>query len=252
MKTKTKLIPPIILSLLVVACAATAAEKDKPLTNADVIKLLAAKIPESVILAKIQTSKVKFDTSTDEIIELNKKGVSEKVLAAMLNPQGNSAEDRKGPDPKSTGSTETSPVPPVAPSGEKPDTLSYGTATGLVKKGVTTQVDILERFGGPNVMTADKDGTEIWMYDKTASTVSSTAKQTSAESRKSEAEAMAWYLGIPLIGGIAGAKAKGKEDTRTETESAGTVTRSVKTITFIIKFNADKTVKDIAVRQATY
>jgi len=237
--------------LLLAWSAAIAEEKGKPLTNADVIKMLAAKIPESVIVSKIQAGEVNFDTSTDAIIELNKKGVGEKVLNAMLKPKDGLAEGAKSPDLNPAGAVKPPGAPALAP-GDKPSTLSYGTATGLVKKGVTTQLEILELFGGADTMTTDKDGTEVWMYDKKTSTVSSTAKQNSAETRKSEAEVMAFAFGIPLVGGFASAKAKGKEDTKTETESAGTVTHSVKTITFIIKFNANKTVKDCAIRQASY
>ena len=77
----------LLIGWLLVApsTAAAAEEKDRPLTNADVIKMLENKIPESVILAQIQPSPVSFDTSTDAIIELSKNGVSERLLAAMLN-----------------------------------------------------------------------------------------------------------------------------------------------------------------------
>lgn len=70
----------------------------RPLTNEDVLKMLEAKLPESVILTKIRTSKVKFDTSTDAIIELNKKGVSEKVLTAIINPTASPNADAKPSD----------------------------------------------------------------------------------------------------------------------------------------------------------
>jgi len=246
---KTILTGLVVVCLLTVLCAA-ADEKAKPLTNEDVLKMLEAKLPESVILTKIRTSKVKFDSSTDAIIALHKKGVSEKVLNAIISPTDGGADAKPAERQPAEGSNSV--TPPIAPPGERPDTLSYGTATGLVKKGLTTQAEILNLFGGPNVTTTDRDGTEIWMYDKTTSTTTTSGKQTTAATRKSEAEVMAGYLGIPLFAGIAGAKAKGKEDTKTESESAGTVTHSVKTITFIIKFNADKTVKDYAVRQATF
>jgi hypothetical protein len=65
----------------------------KPLTNADVIKMLEAKLPESVIITQIQSSQTRFDTSTDAIIELHKHGVSEAVLNAMLKPPGATAPD---------------------------------------------------------------------------------------------------------------------------------------------------------------
>jgi len=234
-------------------------EKDKPLTNADVLKMIESRIPESVILAKIEASDVKFDTSMDAIIELNKKGVSEKVLNAMLKPKANSPATLRSPPPDRAG-TVTPPglpaQPPAVRSTDSPDTLSYGTATGLVKKGVTTQRELLELFGGPSVLTTDKDGTEVWMYDKTTSTVTGSAAHSgsSEQSMQSEASVMGAFFGIPLvgIGGGAMGSSKGQSAQSSHGTSTGTVTRSAKTITFIIKFNTNKTVKDYAVRQATY
>ncbi|HYD84514.1 MAG TPA: hypothetical protein VEA63_10685, partial [Opitutus sp.] len=57
---------------------------------------------------------------------------------------------------------------PVQSTAAAPGALSYGMVTGRVVKGVTTQFDVLELFGGPSTMTTDKDGSEVWMYDKTA------------------------------------------------------------------------------------
>ena len=38
--------------------------------------------------------------------------------------------------------------------------LSYGTVTAQVQKGKTTQIDLLQAFGGPNISTTDRDGVE--------------------------------------------------------------------------------------------
>lgn len=150
--------------------------------------------------------------------------------------------------------------PPPPPAGDQPSTLSYGMVTGRVKKGVTTQQEIIELFGGPSMMTTDKDGTEVWMYDKTASTVTGSYAQSGSQASRSEASieanTMAAFFGIPLVAGVG--RTTGSANTSATAQSAqvgqgtGTVTRSVKTITFIIKFNADKTVKDYAVRHANY
>lgn len=124
--------------------------------------------------------------------------------------------------------------------------------TGRVKKGETTQQEILELFGGPSTMTTDKDGTEVWMYDKTASTVSGTHAQSSSQADKSEASVMAAFLGIPLFAGVGAARASTQSQSAQVSQGQTNVTRSVKTITFIIKWNEDKTVKDYAVRQSSY
>lgn len=142
--------------------------------------------------------------------------------------------------------------PPPAAAGDQPSTLSYGMVTGRVKKGVTTQQEIIDLFGGPSTMTTDKDGTEVWMYDKTTSTVSGNYAQSGAQADKSEASVMASFLGIPLVTGASSTNATAQSQSAQSSQGTSTITRSIKTITFIIKFNEDKTVKDYAVRQASY
>ncbi len=209
--------------------AVAADAEPKPLTNADVIKMLDNKVPESIILSKIQASETKFDNSTDAIIELTKKGVSEKIQNAMVNPKGSSEEGAKSGAVKPPDAPAP---PPAATPGEKKDPLSYGTATGLVKKGVTTQLEIMNLFGGADVMTTDKDGTEVWMYDKKTSTVSSSSASSRSEEVKSEASQMAAYLGIPFVAGVGGAKEKGKTETTGTSQNQGEYKSSSKTITF--------------------
>ena len=101
-------------------------------------------------------------------------------------------------------------------------------------------------------MTTDKDGTEVLMYDKTASTTSNNYSHSGSQASRSEASAMAGFFGIPLVAGVGGAKGSANDQSAQISQGAGTVTHSVKTITFIIKFNPDKTVKDYSVRQASY
>lgn len=156
------------------------------------------------------------------------------------------------PSPQATVQAPALPPPPAVSSGGSPSALSYGMATGRVKKGVTTQDDLLQLFGGPSVMTTDKDGTEVWMYDKTTSTVSGSTSQSGSQAEHSDASVMAGFLGIPFLAGVGGAKSTENGQSAQVSQGAENITRSVKTITFIIKFNADKTVMDYAVRQASY
>lgn len=121
-----------------------------------------------------------------------------------------------------------------------------------MKKGVTTQLEVMDKFGGPDVMTTDKDGIEVWVYDKTTSTVTSSSAQSGSQASHSEASAMAGYLGVPFIAGVAGAKSTADGQSAKVSQGTGKVERTAKTITFIIKFNPDKTVKDYAVRQSKY
>lgn len=57
------------------------------MTNADVVKLLEAQMPESVILQSIASSTTKFDTSANALIALKNKGASPAVLNAVISPK---------------------------------------------------------------------------------------------------------------------------------------------------------------------
>jgi hypothetical protein len=54
------------------------------LQNQDVIKLVKAGFDDAVIIAKINSSKCQFDTSTDALIQLKQSGVSAAVLKAIV------------------------------------------------------------------------------------------------------------------------------------------------------------------------
>ena len=61
------------------------------LTNADIADMVKATVPESLILSQMKNSKTEFDLSSDGVIELVKRGVSEKLIEAMRNPKKISA-----------------------------------------------------------------------------------------------------------------------------------------------------------------
>jgi hypothetical protein len=60
---------------------------DAPLTNADIVKMVKAGVPESVILRKVQMSGSNFSTSPDALIELRRQHVPDDVMAAMLDSE---------------------------------------------------------------------------------------------------------------------------------------------------------------------
>lgn len=55
----------------------------QPLTNADIIKMAKAKLPDAVIIAEIKKSKCECLTTPDALINLKEAGVSDAVLEAM-------------------------------------------------------------------------------------------------------------------------------------------------------------------------
>jgi hypothetical protein len=54
------------------------------MTNSSVVSLVSAKVPASLIVAKIKSSVCRFDTSADGIIALKKADVPDDVVIAMM------------------------------------------------------------------------------------------------------------------------------------------------------------------------
>ena len=83
------------------------------LTNNDILKLVAVKLPDSIIISKIQSSPCAFDTSTDEIVRLKQAGVSDAILQAMVNAGSQPMEaPTVAPEPEAPApSAEPAPVP---------------------------------------------------------------------------------------------------------------------------------------------
>ena len=132
---------------------------------------------------------------------------------------------------------------PTAGAVERPSNLSYGTVTATVKKNETTQADLIELFGGPNISTTDKDGTETWVYERTASTTD-TAGTADQKQFAAFFGAGGTIGNAALGGGASGGAAKQNDARRTVT--------TVRTLTVVVKFNPDKKVKDYSARATTF
>jgi hypothetical protein len=137
----------------------------------------------------------------------------------------------------SSVSPSVQPSAPVAV--ETPSPLSYGAITATVKKGVTTQAELVTMFGGPNIATLDSDGTESWVYERTISETSTTTQDTAS----SQARSLDVFFGLGL---------SGKDTAATQSSGRTTVAHSIKSLTVIIKFNQDKTVKDFSARSSYF
>ena len=66
---------------------ALAQPKPKKLSQADVIKMSKAGIPDNVIISKINNSGTVFDLEVAEMVALKKAGVSDKIIEAMVNTE---------------------------------------------------------------------------------------------------------------------------------------------------------------------
>lgn len=93
--------------------------------------------------------------------------------------------------------------------------FTHGNVQLNLKTNQTTQAEILEKFGPPNIATIDSSGNEVWTYQKQATVAKSTEQ--------------GGYFTIILLGGSMG--------------SSG-FEQSQRTMTLIIKFDANKKVSD--------
>jgi hypothetical protein len=116
------------------------------------------------------------------------------------------------------------------------DPLSYGAVTSTVKKGETTQEEIVRLFGPPNITTVNASGEEVWVYDR----ISNTSQQNdSSEARFND------FFGLKATGD--------KEATaNANATSAQTSTLSTRTLTVIVNFDSTKKVKDYSARATQF
>lgn len=120
-----------------------------------------------------------------------------------------------------------------------PSALSYGTVTSQVQKGKTTQADLLGLFGGPNISTTDAQGLETWVYERSVT-------QTDIDTR-SQAMAGAVNLGLFFNSANLAAGASGNRSS-----SSTSMATSFRSLTVIVKFDANKTVADYSARASSF
>lgn len=128
---------------------------------------------------------------------------------------------------------EPAPSPPA-----KTDTAASG-GLDQVTKGVTTQSDLLKRFGGPNLTTFDKQGRETWVYERTV-TQTDTRSATNVASGGVDFSAF-WSAGA------AGASASASKSATTLRTGS-----SIRTLTVVVTFAADRTVLDYTVKETYF
>lgn len=130
--------------------------------------------------------------------------------------------------------------PPVVPPNQAgASALSYGTVTAVVVRNKTTQYELIQMFGGPNISTVDAEGAETWIYERS---VSQTDVATKSQEWQAAANLNAGFGNVQGGGGVSGGQS-----------SAGTSMASTfRTLTAIVKFNPDKTVKDYALRASQF
>jgi hypothetical protein len=73
-----------LLAALVAIPLLAQAPTDNVLTNSDVVRMVKAGIPESIIVREIRMSRTDFGTSPSALLDLKNQGASERVLGAVL------------------------------------------------------------------------------------------------------------------------------------------------------------------------
>lgn len=96
----------------------------KSLTNQDVINLVRAGLPASVVLEKIKTSKTAFDTSAQALVDLKNAGISDGIIRLMINPNLPIDEVQAKPAISPFGTTSDKPFPCQAAQGGTPPWLT--------------------------------------------------------------------------------------------------------------------------------
>ena len=115
----------VMLASLVFAGAALAADAEKALNNAEIVKLTKADMGDAVIIAKIKSApSVAFATDTDDLVKLKQSGVSKAVIAAML--------DRSTAAPAHAAAPAAA-AASAAPAGEATITLQASDKTSVLK-----------------------------------------------------------------------------------------------------------------------
>ena len=77
------------------------APADNALTNADIVRMVKAGIPESIIVREIQMSRTDLGTSPAALIELKNQGASERILGAVLDSRSGASSPGSEPLPAS-------------------------------------------------------------------------------------------------------------------------------------------------------
>ena len=103
------------------------------------------------------------------------------------------------------------------PDFKKNSPYTQGNVQINIKKDVTTQAEVLNVFGAPNIATTDSEGNDVWTYQKNA--IVSQAQQSGS-----------FYATVILVGYGTG--------------SSSGFQQSSETMTLILKFSKEKKVQD--------
>lgn len=151
---KTRL---FFLSILLLLSGIGYAQTER-LTNKSIIDMVKAGFSEELIVTKIKTSEANFDTSIDALKDLKSKGVSEKIIMAVMNGketqnsvQSNALEIKTGIFFKDNG--KYTKILPTVFSGSKANTLGAALTGGIASASVKS---IMNNAHSNNVISSNR------------------------------------------------------------------------------------------------
>ena len=118
------------------------------------------------------------------------------------------------------------------------DRISVGNVQREIRVGMSS-AEVVEVLGSPNMVTTDEKRREVWIYDKIA-----TDRAYSASSGGVSA--------LILGGDAGGSGALGSAIGSGFSKHSGASSTSQRTLTVIIKFDEQSTVRDFAYRQSSF
>ena len=120
-------------------------------------------------------------------------------------------------------------------SNQQKSNLTAGMVKKYVKVGEASQTDLIAVFGAPNIITRDKDGNEVWTYDRQSMASASEVAEWNASGNVGAIAG--GMVGNTAVGGGAGVGgSSGKSSTAGQISSA--------TFTLMIKFDENDLVQD--------
>ena len=125
--------------------------------------------------------------------------------------------------------------PAISKAREERNSLTHGMVQMTLRVGHTSQMEVLDSFGAPNITTLDGQGREVWVYDRHATV--------SYDSSSGFSIGMLVGAGGNDVAGGAGL-GFGKKKSRSS--------QSSRTMTLVIKFGPDKRVVDFQSRSSSF
>lgn len=119
-----------------------------------------------------------------------------------------------------TGCMQSNSEPQPAP---QKSNLTYGTVKSQIVKGQTTQTEVIQLLGSPNMVSKTKNGDEVWTYSK--------------QSYDASSKGSAYGVGL-IFAGFSGGKSQRST--------------SVSTFDLMITFDQNDVVKDYSVVSSQY